>query len=163
MKTITWKKGLFSGTYKIFSGNTQIGTLSKRSFSQTSEAEMNGKNYTFRTKGFFKQSTEVYDEFDKLIGEIKYNSWKTKAQINLNTKYYYWKYNTDWNTKWTIQGDDKTQINACTNSFGGSIKTNTDNELAILTGLYVNNYYTQMTVGVLVAVFVPIFTAIINS
>lgn len=163
MKTLTWEKGLFSCTYKIFSGNTQIGALCNRSFSQTSEAEMNGKKYTFRTKGFFKQSTQVFDEFDNFLGDIKYNSWMTKAQINIKSKYYYWKYNTAWNTKWTMLGDDKTQINAYINSFSGSIETNTEDELAILTGLYVTNYNMQMTIAVMVAIFIPIFTSALNS
>ena len=162
MKTLTWKKGLFSCTYTIFSGNTQIGSLCNKSFSQTSEAEMNGKKYTFRTKGIFKQSTQVFDEFDNLLGDIQYNSWMTKAQININSKYYYWKYNTAWNTKWTMQGEDKTQINACINSFSGSIETNTDDELAILSGLYVTNYYMHLTIAVMVAVFIPIWTSILS-
>ncbi|NOU60167.1 hypothetical protein [Marinifilum caeruleilacunae] len=159
MKTLHWKKGLFSCTYKIYSGNEQIGSLCNRSFSKNSEAEMNGKKYTFRTKGFFKQSTEVYTESGELVGEIQYNSWMTKAQISLNSKYYYWKYNTMWNTKWIMEGEDQTQIKSCTNSFSGDIDTNTDNELAILSGLYVTNYYMQMTVAVMVAVFIPIFTS----
>ncbi|WP_282016584.1 hypothetical protein [Marinifilum flexuosum] len=162
MKTLNWKKGLFSSTYKIYSGSKQIGSISNRSFSQTSEAEMNGKKYTFQTKGFFKQSTEVYNELGKLVGEIQYNSWMTKAQISLDSKYYYWKYNNMWNTKWAMLSDDNTQINACTNSFSGDIETNTDDELAILSGLFVTNYYMQMTISVLVIVFIPIFLSAMN-
>lgn len=162
MKTLNWKKGLFSSTYQIYSGSKQIGSLSNRSFSQTSEAEMNGKKYTFRTKGFFKQKTEVYNEFGKLIGDIQYNSWMTKAQISLDSKYYYWKYNNMWNTKWAMQGDDNTQINACTNSFSGDIEANTDDELAILSGLFVTNYYMQMSFSVMIIVFIPIFMSMMN-
>lgn len=162
MKILTWKKKLFSSTYNIYYKNVQIGMLKNYSFSNSSIAEMNGFKYTFRTKGILNQSTKIYNEAEHLVGEISYNSFMTKAKINLNTDYYFWKYNTFWNTKWIMQSKKHdTQISACTNSFCGSIETNTDDELAILSGIFVTNYYLQMTIAIMIAVFIPILTSIL--
>lgn len=41
----TWKKGLFDCAYKLYSNNNLIGNLRDKTFSQTKEGEINGKQY----------------------------------------------------------------------------------------------------------------------
>jgi len=155
-----WKKGIFSDTYRFFSHNQQTGELKNKIFFQSAVGEINGKRYTFRTKGFFKQHTEIIDHSDhSVVGEIAYNSWMTKAQVTLNGRKYTWKYQNVWNTRWSISGNGKGHITYKGTSTGGQIEAATDDDLLLLTGLYVTNYYWQSTVLVLVAVFVPIIAA----
>lgn len=155
-----WKKGIFSDTYRLYSHNQQTGELRNRTFSRSSVGEINGKRYTFRTTGFFKQHTEIIDHSDhSVVGEIAYNSWMTKAQVTLNGRTYTWKYQNVWNTKWSISGQGSGDVMYKGTSTGGHIEAATDDDLLLLTGLYVTNYYRQTTVLVLVAVFVPIIAA----
>ena len=42
-----WKKGILSESYKIFNNETQVGSLSNKSFSQTSRGELNEKKIHF--------------------------------------------------------------------------------------------------------------------
>jgi len=51
---------------------------------------------------------------------------------------------------------NETQISYNSTSCTGQIQSNTDNELLILSGLFVANYYLQMTLVVLLIVFIPI-------
>jgi len=157
--SFNWKRGFFSDTYKIYSNNQQIGTLRNRTLSQNAVGNINERSYTFKTKGFFKQHTKVYDNSDNsLVGEIAYGNWMTKAYLSLNEKEFLWKYKNAWNTRWTIYESDKAVINY-KGSYSGHAESDRNDDLLLLTGLYVTKYYWQMTLVVLVAVLIPIFAS----
>jgi|SRR6056297_7070 len=154
----TWKKKFFSETYRIFDKGKQIGTFRNRPFSQTSDAEINGKQYRFKTKGFFQQHTEIRDDKDgTLIGEIRYGSWRTRATISLQNKTYKWKYDNIWSSKWSLTDGSSVHLNYAGSSTSGRVESNTDDDLLLLLGLYVMNYFWQATIIVLIAVFLPIW------
>lgn len=160
---LRWKKKIFSNLYNIYSNGQQIGKLKDKTFSQTATGELNGKEYTFKTKGFFKQHTEIIDNLEnKVIGEIKYNNWMTKATISVDNKTINWKYDNLWNTKWSIFNSEGIKIQYSGSSTSGQIDSNIDDALFLLSGLFVTNYYWQMTIAVLVAVFVPIWTTVLR-
>ena len=161
--SLRWKKGLFSSTYSIYSNDQLIGKLKDKTFSQSADGELNGKKYTFKTKGFFKQRTKILDNIDnKVIGEITYNNWMTKATLLINNKRTNWKYDNLWNTKWSICDSEGIEIKYAGSSTRGQIDSNTDDDLLLLSGLFVINYYWQMTIVVLIAVFVPIWITVLN-
>jgi hypothetical protein len=156
---ITWKKNFFSNLYTIYSNGQQIGKLKEKTFSQTANGELNGKEYTFTTKGFFKQHTSIIDcSTNEVIGEIIYNNWMTKATIIVDNKKVNWKYDNLWNTKWSIYNSEGVHIKYAGSSTSGQIDSNVDDALLLLSGLFVTNYYWQMTVAVLVAALVPIWS-----
>ncbi|MBN2812612.1 MAG: hypothetical protein JXQ80_00975 [Bacteroidales bacterium] len=160
---LTWKKNFFSNLYNIYANGQQIGNLKDKSFSQISNGEFNGKKYTFKTKGFFKQHTEIIDHVENsVIGEIIYNNWMTKATISIDKKSVNWKYDNVWNTKWSIFNSEGINIQYTGSSSKGQIDSNTDDALLLLSGLFVTNYYWQMTIAVLVAVFVPLWVTVLG-
>jgi len=158
---LKWGKGFFSNTYNIFSNDQFIGELKDRTFSQTADGELNGFKYIFKTKGFFNQTTEIFDAIDgKLLGAITYNGWMTKATMLISNKTINWKYDNLWCTKWSVFDSEGVMIKYSGSSSKGQIDSNSDDALLLLSGLFVTNYYWQMTIVILVAVFVPIFIAI---
>lgn len=157
MKTIlSWRKGFFTSNYEIFSAGQPIGLLKEKSFQQKAEGNLNGRIVTFKTSGFFKQETEITDtSLQKVIGKITFNSWKTKAEIELEGKKLVWQYDNAWNSKWSISDSTGTLARFITNSKGGDIEAVSFDEILILTGLYITNYFQQSTVlVVLIALFV---------
>jgi hypothetical protein len=157
--SLRWEKGLFSRAYSIYSNNQLIGQLKDKTFSQSSDGELNGKKYNFKTKGFLKQKTEIRDATNnKVIGEIIYNSWMTKADLIILNKKVNWKYDNLWNTRWRIFDSTGTEIKYSGSSTRGRIDSNTDDSVLLLSGLFVTNYYWQTTVAILIAVFLPIWT-----
>ncbi len=143
MKTnYSWTKKFFSNLYNIYSNGAILGNLKDKSFSQTAQGEVNGKEYIFKTKGFLKQHTQIIDSSEnRIIGEITYNSWMTKATIAINDKILNWKYDNAWNTKWSLFDTAGTLMNFSGSSSKGHINSNVEDELLILTGLFVTNYY----------------------
>ena len=163
MSTIyNWNKGIFECSYKIYLNNQQVGFLKDKTFSQTSEAEINGKRYTFRTCGFFQQNTKIINESNELVGEINYNNWMNKATITIGARKIVWEYNNIWHTKWSMSDSTGLQINASASTTSGTIEAKSADDLIILAGLFVTNYYLQMTFVVIIAAMVPIWTSLLN-
>lgn len=160
---LKWKKGLLSSTYNIYSKNQLVGKLTDKTFSQSAIGELDGKKYTFRTTGIFNQHTEILDNREnKVIGTITYNSWMTKATISISGKTINWKYGNVWQTKWSIFDSGGIKINYTGSSTNGNIESSTDDALLVLSGLFVTNYYWQMFIVILVAVFVPLWVTVLN-
>ena len=160
-KYLKWKKGIFSNTYDIYSEGKLIGKLKDKLFSQKAYGELNGKSYTFITKGFFKEQTEIRDSIDNsVIGSITYSSWKTKATLLIHNKKVSWKYDNMWNSKWSIFDSEDNKIKYSGSSLKGKIDANTDDELLILSGLFVVDYFWQKTIILVVVIFIPVWASI---
>ncbi len=164
MKTIlNWKKGPFSTTCQIFSGAESLGQLEDHPFRQTSDGTIRQKRYRFKTKGLFKQETRIIDKDTGLeIGTISYNSWMSKATIRLTDRTIYWKYNNTWQTRWSLFNDQGIHMKFAGGFSKGTIEYQDPDDLLVLTGLFVTNYYRQIGIAVLVAVFIPIWLTAIN-
>ena len=162
MKNIfTWKKGLFARTYEIFSGLTRIGSLHDNPFSLSSEGEINGRVYTYRTVGFFNQKTEIKDNLEgRIIGEIEFGRWMTSATLTIRNIPVNWKYDNWKNTSWRIYNPGGDLINYKGSTTKGVIESYTVDDLLLLSGLFVSNYFKQTTVAIMVAVFLPILVTL---
>jgi len=162
MKTILkWKKGIFKSIYEIYSDNVLVGYLNERSWAQSSHGELYGEKFYFKTRGLFNQETQIfYNDNNTPIGKIIYNSWMTKARIEYSDKVYFWKFDNSWSTKWSLYNTEGSLINYSCHSSKGSIEYDLQNNLSILTGLFIRNYYWQTAAAMLIAVFLPLWTII---
>lgn len=161
--TLSWKRRAFSTTYKIYSNERSIGQLQNRSFKQSSEGRINKKKYTFRTKGVFKQETLIMDgDSKKIVGNITYNSMMTKATIKLQDRTISWKYDNGWQTRWSLFNEQGTLMKFAGRATRGTIECQEADELLVLTGLYITNYYQQAMIAVFVAVFIPIWVTLFS-
>lgn len=157
--TLIWKKGFFEKTYKIYSNNSPIGKLVENTWCNAAEGEINNKKYQFKTRGFLKQKTQIIDtESNSVIGTIVYNTFMTRATIEYLGQIAYWKYNNIWNTKFSITDNAGNQINFHGSSSDGKLEFDQPNDLLVLTGLYVTNFYWQMAVVTIIIIFTPIWT-----
>lgn len=161
---IRWKKKPFTNSYSIYSNNQLIGKLNERTFSQTANGEFEDKKYIFRTSGFINKHTSITDrDRNRIIGVISFGNWMTKATLSINNKTYYWRYDNFFSTSWRIYNAEGIMIKYTGYSTGGQIDTNTDDPILLLSGLFVNNYFMEMTIIVIAAVLIPIWIAVINS
>ena len=162
-KNLTWKKQFFSSTCLLYSDGQIVGMLKDKPFSQSAIGKLNGKEYAFKTKGLFKQNTEIIDSKEnKVIGTIAYSNWMTKATISLTDKLINWKYDNLWNTKWRIFDNEGIEIKYTGSSTSGRIESNADDAVLLLSGLFVPNYFWQMSVAVLVVILIPIWATVLN-
>lgn len=159
MKSVlNWKRGTFSTTCRIFSGKEPIGELTNNAFKQTAHGVIHNKRYLFKTKGLFKQETQILDEVShQLLGNITYNSWKSRATIRNADRTLFWKYDNGWQTRWSLYDDQGILMKFAGGSSKGTIECEEEDDLLILTGMFVTNYYQQAMIAVIVAVFIPIW------
>lgn len=156
-----WKKGIFSKLSSIHSAEGKIGYLEEHPWKQTAEGEVNNRKYGFRSRGFLNQTTEIYDPSTNYsVGEIKYNAWMNKATITYLGQEFYWEYNNLWQSRWSITNANGKKINFQGSLLKGSIEGADLSEFLILSGLFVTNYYSQTTIVILVAIFVPLITTL---
>lgn len=152
---LRWKKGFFSNRYVLMQNDMQVGELINKTFSQTAYGELNGKKYQFITSGFFKQSTEIIDTNTKaIVGRITYSIWSSKATISLNDETLYWKQVSIWKSKWEISNAAHEIMEISGSPIKGEIEANTSNELHLLCGIYITNYYWEVIIFILIMVFV---------
>jgi hypothetical protein len=148
---LTWEKGIFKNSYEIFSGGIPAGKLRPDTWSRQGNGELNSKKILFETKGFFNQETLIINIATNLpCGKIIYNTWKTKATIEYDDKIATWKYDNGWNTKWSISNAAGLLVRYNGSFTKGDIEVFSYDELLILTGLYITNYFWQISSVVIV-------------
>jgi len=161
MKTIlNWKKGAFKSACQIYSDeNRIIGVLHENNCSLSAEGELNGKKYLFKSKGFFNPVTQIIDVANNVvIGKITYNSWMTKARIEYDDSILNWRYDSCWASKWSIFGTTDILLHGRSSFCKGNIEFNRQNDLFVLTGLFISRYYFQMTWMIILIAMIPIWT-----
>jgi hypothetical protein len=164
MKTIlNWKKGIFRSIYEIYSDKVLVGYLNEKTWTESSHGELNWERFNFKTNGFLKQQTRVFNNENGIpIGNITYNSCLTKAIIEYSGKTYYWKFDNLWSTCWSLFNDEGLQIRYSRSLSEGRIEYDLESNFLVITGLYINNYYWQTTMVILMTVFLPLWLVIIN-
>jgi hypothetical protein len=158
MHTLTWKKGLFSSTYKLYDDDAQVGELSQSTFGSSSTGNLGSTQLTFKKKGFFSSETEITDVTShEPVGRVKFNTWGSKADITINQKTYQWKYENFWNSKWSIAENGQSLITYQSSNTRGQIESSTDSDVLLLSGLFVHNRYLALMV------VISVMTALILS
>ena len=154
---LRWEKPIFSNLYRLYKHGEQIGQLKENPFSQTATAQLNGEHYSFKTKGFFKGRTEIMDGSEsKVVGEINYSGWMTKATITIGDQVILWKYDNAWNTEWSVYDEKGINIKNKGSFSSGELQANTDDALLFLCGLYITNFYWQTCIALIIILFIPI-------
>jgi hypothetical protein len=155
---LTWTKGLFTNLYQIYSDGNRIGVIKERTFSQSAKASINGKEYLFRTRGFFNPYTEIIDCLsNQVIGKIEFNNWRSKATVFVNGRKIHWKHDNLWNTQWSLSDSGGIVMKFSSSTTKGQIDAQLDDGLLVLAGLFIKNYYLQTAFFVIfVAVIIPV-------
>ena len=148
---LIWKKGMFSSTYKLFSGEQEAGYLKERTWSRKADGVLNGTKVTFRKKGVFSSKAEIIDpETEETLGQIEMSTWRNKASITLGEKTLKWRFSNNWNTKWELLENGNPIVKYKSRTFSGEAESQIQNELMLLTGLFIFNHFTQIMLTVVI-------------
>ncbi len=96
------------------------------------------------------------------MGKIEYNTWKRSATITYLDQSFHWKYDTPWQTRWSITDKHGVSTNFQGRQVKGSIEGPDLSEFIVLTGLFVTNFYMKSTMVIFLAIFVPIIASLSN-
>jgi hypothetical protein len=141
---LTWKKKFFSSIYEISQYENAAGELKSIGWKRKSIGELNGKKVLFEIKGFFDKDFLISNPDDSsLIGKIVFNTWRTKATITILEKAYSWQFDSFFHSNWSISNENGYLVKYESHFKNGDINSYTNDEILILTGLYIREYLQQ--------------------
>lgn len=85
-----------------------------------------------------------------------------KASITFDARKIEWQYDNLWHKKWSMSDSNGLQINSSFATTSGVMESNSLDDLSLLTGLFVANYYLQMSMIVIVAALSPTWFTLFN-
>jgi hypothetical protein len=141
---LVWKTKLFRNLYEIFENEQPAGELKSPGWKRNATGELKGKKLHFEIKGVFKKEFLILDPADNsTIGQIVFNTWKTKATITCRNQEYKWQFDNFFHTKWSISYEQGNLVKYESHFKKGEITSYTNDELLILTGLFIKDYLKQ--------------------
>ncbi|WP_343532091.1 hypothetical protein [Pedobacter sp.] len=157
-KTVTWTKGVFDSSYQIFCDGQICGNLIFNTWNNHAIGIMSQTNYQFKCKSYTDTTVTIYGDNHVELGSIKMNIWQMRAVISLPGQIpLSWNYSNGWLNQWSISNHQNTQIHYKSSSGSGMVVgQNLNDELALLTGLYIREFFSRLLVAFisLVAVLV---------
>jgi hypothetical protein len=168
---LSWKRGFFSKMWNIYRNNRQVGFMERASFfSRKTIAEIDGRKYEFRDKRiFYSTKVEVIDmPANNAIGKIQINFGKGSAYIRIGNEISTLKLINQWKNTFKLHNPAGLKIlyNGTFSDTSGKIETNKEDEINLLSGLYVYTAYSRngwgfligFLIGLLVLAGLTIFT-----
>ena len=157
-KYYTWNKGIFDSNYQVYEAGQIKSTMFFDAWRKEAKIITQQKSYILKNNGFIDPTTQIYDNMHQIIGSITYNTWKTKGMVILNSgEQYTFDFTNSWFSTWVITNFKDKKISYDSSTSSGTVMANTDDELMLLTGLYIRAYFNNLLIFViLVAVIFPI-------
>jgi len=148
-----WKSSFGSSDSHLFKGIQKLGTLHNSSLDQRAVATMESGVWTFETKGITTPYTQILNNDRQPIGTIDFSSWTNRASVTLGIRHYQWRAVNWLGTKWELTDNQGNRYEMTSDLSGGVIYGNIEDELLLLIGLFLRNYYWQYGLLVFAIVF----------
>lgn len=142
--TLQWKSSMSGNEIRIFRGKLISGLLKRSTWKNEGYGELNGFMVRFKTKGFWKPVTHIFDiEGEKELGTIQYKTWKNTATITYENQSYEWQFDSWMRKKWHIRQNDNragfTKTSVWKNE--GTIEIEDISPAIVLAGLFIYGYF----------------------
>ncbi|MEJ5996278.1 hypothetical protein WG904_17755 [Pedobacter sp. Du54] len=157
-RLLTWRKGLFDSNYQLYTNGEIKGSLIFSSLKNNARG-IALKNYYFTTEGFLNPITKIRDENHNQIGTITYNGWKLKATVTFNDlDVASWSYTNSWLSQWAITNHRDKFIQYHSTTASGTASSDNEDELLLLSGLFVREFFSRAIILIIIAVMIPTIT-----
>lgn len=155
----TWNKGLFDSNYQIFTEGKISGSLLFDNWKNEAKGMGLTTNISFKTEGFLTPKTNIFNDKNEIIGIITYESWQTKATINMASgEIFGWSFTNSWLSNWSITDFKEKNISYQSKSGTGTIESTASDEIMLLTGIFIRECYARILVVILFLLIIPAFS-----
>jgi hypothetical protein len=155
----TWNKGLFDSNYQIFTEGKISGSLLFDNWKNEAKGMGLTTNISFKTEGFLTPKTNILNDKNEIIGVITYESWQTKATINMASgDIFGWSFTNSWLSNWSITDFKEKSISYQSKSGTGTIESTASDEIMLLTGIFIRECYARILVVILFLLIIPAFS-----
>ncbi|MEH3115881.1 hypothetical protein [Pedobacter terrae] len=153
-KILSWRKGLFESNYQAFNNGLLKFSLNFISWKNSAIATTQCGIYLFKSEGFSKPETKLLNNQHGVLAIITYDWIRFQAKVVFASgDTFDWSFQNSWLRRWSLNNHRDKQIlfNASTGS--GILHTNVDDDLLILCGLFIREYYSRLLVGFSIIIF----------
>ncbi|MEA5140504.1 hypothetical protein [Arcicella rigui] len=144
---LTFSKDFWSSTYEVKDGSQVLVRTEKKSiWSYDSNVRIGDKEYFFDVTGLLADTIIIYENKDKVIGNININFWNTEAKIFLeNEGNFLFKQIGLMSSEWELQNEEGLMIHFSKNLFtnDGTIKIYQENNKCLAVGIFLISIYQQ--------------------
>ena len=142
---LNWRKGLFDSNYQVFGNALLKFSLNFSSLKNSAIATTQQGIYLLRSEGFSNPETKILNNKNEVIAIIRYDWLNFKAKISFTSgEEFDWGFQNSWLSRWSLNNHKDKQIIYSSSTNSGQIHSNVDDDLFILTGLFVREYYSRI-------------------
>ena len=153
-QTLYWNKSLFDSNYQVFGNALLKFSINFSTFKNSAIATTQQEIYRLRSEGYSNPETKVINNKKETIAVIKYDWLGFKAKIFFASgDEFDWSFQNSWLSRWSINNHNDKQIIYNSSTGNGLIHTNTDDDLLILIGLFIKEYYSRILAAFILIVF----------
>lgn len=152
---LVWRKGVFDSNYQLYDNGDIKGSLIFSS-SKNNARGIASKNYYFTSEGYLNPLTKIRDEHHQEIGIIHYELWKLKASVVFSDQSHaFWSYTNGRLSQWSITHHTR-QIHYYSSTGAGTIKYDEENEILMLTGIFIREFFSRLIILLLAIIIIPL-------
>ncbi|MCZ4244241.1 hypothetical protein [Pedobacter punctiformis] len=144
-QTLIWRKGLFDSNYQVYAGGLLKFSLSFSSWKNSAIATTKEGIFLLKSNSLSNSETIILNNKSEILGRVVYDLLSFKATIILSTgEQFDWSYQNSWLSRWTLNNRSDKQIIFSSSSGSGIINSNINEDLLLIIGLYVREYYSRL-------------------
>ncbi|GGI25161.1 hypothetical protein [Pedobacter mendelii] len=156
---LNWRKGLFDSNYQVIGNGLLKFSINFSSLKNTAIATTQKGIYLLKSEGYSNPETKILNNRNEVLAVIRYDWLGFKAKIIFTSgEEFDWSFQNSWLSRWSVNNHKDKQIIYNSSTGNGIIHSNTDDDLLILTGLFIREYYTRLLFAFVVLVFI-LFTS----
>ncbi|MFC3559333.1 hypothetical protein [Pedobacter jamesrossensis] len=158
-QTLNWRKGLFDSNYQVFSNALLKFSINFSSFKNSAIATTQQGIYLLKSEGYSNPETKIINNKNEVLAIIRYDWLGFKAKIFFTSgEEFDWSFQNSWLSRWSINNHKDKQIIYNSSRGSGLIHSNVDDDVLILAGLFIHEYYVRILFAFVVVVFI-LFTS----
>jgi len=144
-QTLIWNKSIFDSNYQVFGNALLKFSINFSSLRNSAIATTLNEIYLFKSEGYSNPETKILNNKNETLAIIKYDWLSFKAKIFYPSgEVADWSYQNSWLSRWSVNDHQNKQIIYNSSTGNGLIHSNTDDELLLVSGLFIREYYNRI-------------------
>ncbi|RYD79501.1 MAG: hypothetical protein EOP55_04605 [Sphingobacteriales bacterium] len=154
-QTLSWRKGILDSNYQVFGNALLKFSLNFSSLKNSAIATTQQGIYLLKSEGYSNPESKILNNKNEVLAIIRYEWWSFKAKIIFTSgEEFDWSFQNSWLSRWTLNNHKDKQVIYNSSTGNGLIHSNTDDDLVILSGLFIREYYMRLLFVSVILVFV---------
>lgn len=158
-KILTWRKGLFDSNYQVFEDVLLKFSINFFSLKNSAIATTQSGIYLLKSEGYSLPESKICNNKNEVLAIIRYDWLKFKAKIFCTSgEEFDWSFQNSWFSRWSVNNHQDKQIIYNSSSGSGLIHSNTDDDLLMVAGLFIREYYIRILYALILLLVFLSFT-----